>query len=128
MPDTASPGFVARHNQVVGSILSIVALLASVGMGAGLMFGTETRGVSAILTVLTVAGGAFTLLLLGIGATLRAITPAEQWEGEEDDWRRSMGLPALADAPPTSGNRRVALYAVLAILVGLTLSVVPDIL
>ncbi|AIY16364.1 hypothetical protein ACIRN4_12735 [Pimelobacter simplex] len=128
MPDTASPGFVARHNQVVGSVLSIVALLAAVGMGAGLMFGTETRGVSAILTVLTVAGGTFTLLLLGIGATLRALTPSEQWEREEDDWRRGMGLPALADAPPPANHRRVALYAVLAVLVGLTLSVVPDIL
>jgi hypothetical protein len=128
MPETASPGFVARHNQVIGSVLSIVALAASVGLGAGLMFGTDTRGVSAILTVLTVAGGTFTLLLLAIGAALRAVTPAEQWEREEDEWRGTMGLPPLADAAPSAGNGRVVLYAVAAIVVGLVLSVVPDIL
>ncbi|TNM46134.1 hypothetical protein FHP29_04220 [Nocardioides albidus] len=131
MPETASPGFVARNNEVIGSILSIVALLVSIGLGAGLMFGTGTRGVSAILTVLTVAGGAFTLLLLGIGATLRATTPAAQWEREETAWRAERGLDPLTaeeDTASVRGQRRAALFAVLALLVGLGLSVVPDIL
>ena len=66
MDDTAPAGFVTRNNQVIGSILSIIALLVAVLLGAGLMFGTDTRGVRAILTVITVAGGTFTLLLLAI--------------------------------------------------------------
>ena len=128
MADPVPSGFVARNNQVVGSVLSIVALLASAGMGAGLMFGTGTRGVSAILTVLTVTGGAFTLLLLGLGASLRAITPADQWLREENEWRLEMGLPPLADASSASPGRRVVLIAVAAILVGLALSILPDLL
>ncbi|GAA1528441.1 hypothetical protein [Nocardioides humi] len=132
MPETApSPGFVARNNEVIGSVLSIIALLASVGMGAGLMFGTGTRGVSAILTVLTVAGGAFTLLLLGLGAMLRSATPPEQWDREETSWRAERGLDPLTDADRATSaraRRRAALLAVLALLVGLALSVLPDIL
>jgi hypothetical protein len=123
-----APGYVARHNQVIGSVLSIVALLASAGAGAGLMLGTDTRGISAILTVLTVAGGLFTLLLIGIGASLRAITPAEQWLREENEWRGEMGLAALTDAGTASPGARVVLIAVAAIVVGLALSVLPDIL
>jgi hypothetical protein len=130
MADTAPPGFVARNNEVIGSVLSIVALLASVGMGAGLMLGTGTRGVSAILTVLTVAGGAFTLLLLGLGALLRGATPTEQWDAEETAWRAERGLDPITDAERAASakaQRRAALIAVLAVLVGLTLSVLPDI-
>jgi hypothetical protein len=130
MADTAPPGFVARNNEVIGSVLSIVALLASVGMGAGLMLGTGTRGVSAILTVLTVAGGAFTLLLLGLGAVLRGATPTEQWDAEETAWRAERGLDPISDAERAASakaQRRAALIAVLAVLVGLTLSVLPDI-
>lgn len=127
MADPA-PGFVARNNQVIGSVLSIVALLLSAAAGAGLMFGTDTRGISAILTVLTVAGGLFTLLLLGLGASLRAITPEEQWLREENEWRREMALPALTDASTASPRPRVVLIAVAAIVVGLALSVLPDIL
>ncbi|TQK69630.1 MULTISPECIES: hypothetical protein [unclassified Nocardioides] len=130
MADTAPPGFVARNNEVIGSILSILALLVSVGMGAGLMFGTGTRGVSAILTVLTVAGGAFTLLLLGVGTVLRGATPTDQWEAEETAWRAERGLDPLTDADRAASakaHRRAALLAVLALLVGLALSVLPDI-
>ncbi|WGX97909.1 hypothetical protein [Nocardioides sp. L-11A] len=130
MPETVPPGFVARNNEVIGSVLSILALLASVGMGAGLMFGTGTRGVSAILTVLTVAGGAFTLLLLTLGAMLRSSTPAEQWDREETAWRAERGLDPLTDADhavSAKARRRAALLAVLALLVGLALSVLPDI-
>jgi len=129
MADSASAGFVARHNEVIGSVVSIVALLVSVGMGAGLMFGTGTRGVSAILTVLTVAGGAFTLLLLAIGATLRALTPPEQWDAEETAWRTERGLDPLTDADRAASakaQRRAGLLAVLALLVGVALSVLPD--
>ncbi|MBM0127108.1 hypothetical protein [Pimelobacter simplex] len=130
MADPAPPGFVARNNEVLGSVLSILALLVSVGMGAGLMFGTGTRGVSAILTVLTVAGGAFTLLLLGIGAVLRGTTPKEQWDEEETAWRAERGLDPLTDsdlAASAKAQRRAGLLAALALLVGLSLSVVPDI-
>lgn len=129
MADTAPPGFVARNNQVIGSILSILALVVAVLLGAGLMFGTDTRGVRAILTILTVAGGTFTLLLLAIGATLRAITPETQWELEEAQWRRDMDLTADDQpASPTPAGRFVVPLAVLAIVVGLSLSVVPAIL
>jgi len=131
MPETAQPGFVARNNEVIGSVLSILALLVSVGMGAGLMFGTGTRGISAILTVLTVAGGAFTLFLLAVGAMLRAATPAEQWNREEQEWRAERGMDPLTDADQDTSakaRRRAALLAVLALLVGLALSVLPDIL
>lgn len=129
MAGSAPPGFVARNNEVIGSVLSILALLVSVGMGAGLMFGTDTRGVSAILTVLTVAGGAFTLLLLGLGATLRSATPADQWEREETAWRAERGLDPLTDAEHAASakaRRRAGLLAVLALLAGLALSVLPD--
>lgn len=126
MADTAPSGFVARNNQVIGSILSIVALLVAVLLGAGLMFGTDTRGVRAILTVLTIAGGTFTLLLLGIGATLRAVVPETQWELEEAQWRRDMELKA-DDQPAEPGllARSTVPLAVLAILLGLALSVLP---
>ncbi|MBM7516343.1 hypothetical protein [Nocardioides nitrophenolicus] len=130
MADSAPPGFVARNNEVIGSILSIVALLVSVGMGAGLMFGTGTRGVSAILTVLTVAGGAFTLLLLGLGAVLRGATPSAQWDAEETAWRAERGLDPLTDserAASAKAHRQAALLAVAALFVGLALSVLPDI-
>lgn len=131
MAETAPAGFVARHNEVIGSVASIVALAASVGAGTGLMFGTDTRGVSAILTVLTVAGGAFTLLLLGIDAALHAATPEDQWVDEETTWRATQGLDPMtaADrAAAAKARRRAAVISVLALLVGLALSVVPDIL
>jgi hypothetical protein len=129
MADTAPPGFVARNNQVIGSILSILALVVAVLLGAGLMFGTDTRGVRAILTILTIAGGTFTLLLLAIGATLRAVTPETQWELEEAQWRRDMDLTADDHPPsPTGAGRLVVPLAVLAIALGLSLSVLPAIL
>ncbi len=126
MDDTAPAGFVTRNNQVIGSILSIIALLVAVLLGAGLMFGTDTRGVRAILTVITVAGGTFTLLLLAIGATLRAVVPESQWELEEAEWRHDMGLTADdVPAEPTTLGRLTVPLAVLAILVGLSLSALP---
>lgn len=126
MADTAPAGFVTRNNQVIGSILSIIALLVAVLLGAGLMFGTDTRGVRAILTVITVAGGTFTLLLLGIGATLRAVVPETQWELEEAEWRRDMDLTADDQpAEPTTLGKMTVPLAVLAILLGLALSVLP---
>ncbi|HWJ67761.1 MAG TPA: hypothetical protein VNT31_13885 [Nocardioides sp.] len=126
MAETAPPGLVARNNEVVGSILSIVALLVAVLLGAGLMFGTDTRGVRAILTLLTIAGGTFTLLLLAIGAMLRAVTPTNVWEQEEAEWRRDMGL--TAEDQPTRAGRFAVPLALAAILVGLALSVVPAVL
>ncbi|MCX6400782.1 MAG: hypothetical protein NTX33_12755 [Propionibacteriales bacterium] len=131
MAETAPPGFVARNNQVIGSVLSVAALIVSVLLGAGLMFGTDTRGVSAILTLLTIAGGTFTLLLNGLGATLAALVPSDQWYREENEWRAGMGLPARTedDIDQAQKNRRKAMgFAVLAILIGLTLSVVPAVL
>ncbi len=125
MADTAPPGFVARNNQVIGSILSIVALLVAVLLGAGLMFGTDTRGVRAILTVLTVAGGTFTLLLLAIGGTLRALTPTGLWEQEEAEWRRDLGITAEEQPVAPKAGRFVVPLAVGAILLGFALSVVP---
>lgn len=128
MADTAPTGFLARNNQVIGSSLSIAAFVVSVALGAGLMLGTGTRGVSAILTVLTIAGGTFTLLLIAIGASLEALTPSSQWESEENDWRTGMGLPArTADdiASSQKARSRAVALAVLAIVVGLALSVVP---
>ncbi|KRB77949.1 hypothetical protein ASE01_07155 [Nocardioides sp. Root190] len=128
MADTAPSGFVARNNEVIGSILSILALVVAVLLGAGLMFGTDTRGVRAILTVLTVAGGTFTLFLQAIGATLRAVTPETQWELEEAEWRRDMDLTA-EDQPvgPTTAGRLVVPLAVAAIVLGLSLSLLPAI-
>lgn len=138
MAQTVSPGFVARNNQVIGSLASIAALIVSVLLGAGLMFGTDTRGVSAILTVLTIAGGTFTLLIHLIGATLESLTPAETWASEERHWRTEVDLPAdlvedAAEAADGEGgaqpSRRLALaLAVVAIVVGLSLSVVPAVL
>lgn len=125
MADTAPPGFVARNNQVIGSLLSILALLVAVLLGAGLMFGTDTRGIRAILTVLTIAGGTFTLLLLAIGGTLRAMTPTGLWEQEEAEWRRDMGITADEQPVATRAGRLVVPLAVAAILLGLALSVVP---
>lgn len=128
MADTAPPGFVARNNQVIGSVLSIIALLIAVLLGAGLMFGTDTRGIRAILTVLTVAGGTFTLLLIAIGGTLRAITPTGVWEQEEAEWRREMGITADEEPLPSQVGRLAVPLAVAAILLGLALSVVPAVL
>lgn len=127
MSEPATTGFVARNNQVVGSILSIVALVVAVLLGAGLMFGTDTRGVRAILTVLTVAGGTFTLLLQVIGRSLRALTPDAQWELEEATWRREMGITADEEETPAQTGRLAVPVAVGAIVVGLALSVVPAI-
>ncbi|WP_156392069.1 MULTISPECIES: hypothetical protein [unclassified Nocardioides] len=130
MAETAPPGFMARNNQWIGSVLSVAALVVSVLLGAGLMFGTDTRGVSAILTVLTVAGGTFTVLLYAIGAMLEALTPTELWDREETEWRVGMGLPALTDADAAASekaHRKAMAFAVLAIIVGLALSVVPAI-
>ncbi|KRC59660.1 MULTISPECIES: hypothetical protein [unclassified Nocardioides] len=128
MADTAPPGFVARNNQVIGSILSILALVVAVLLGAGLMFGTDTRGVRAILTVLTVAGGTFTLLLLAIGGAMRAVTSETQWELEEAEWRKEMGLTADDEADVASTGRLAVPLAVGAIVIGLGLSVVPAVL
>ncbi len=125
MADTAPPGFVARNNQVIGSVLSIIALLIAVLLGAGLMFGTDTRGIRAILTVLTVAGGTFTLLLIAIGGTLRAVTPTGVWEQEEAEWRREMGITADEEPLPSRVGRLAVPLALVAILLGLALSVVP---
>jgi hypothetical protein len=128
MADSAPLGFVARNNQLIGSLLSIVALLVAVLLGAGLMFGTDTRGVRAILTVLTVAGGTFTLLLLAIGGSLRAVTPAGVWEQEEAEWRREMGITADEEPVPSKVGRLAVPLAVAAIVLGLALSVVPAVL
>lgn len=127
MSDPASTGFLARNNEVVGSILSIAALVVAVLLGAGLMFGTDTRGVRAILTVLTVAGGTFTLLLQAIGRSLRALTPDAQWELEEATWRREMGMTADDEEVPARDGRLAVPLALGAIAVGLALSVVPAI-
>lgn len=121
-------GFLARNNEVIGSVLSIVALVISIALGAGLMLGTGTRGVAAILTVLSIAGSTFTLLLLGLAAVLRALTPAEWWEREEAAWRDSMGL---SDPTPESEarsrrtRRLVVLCAIAAFVLGLSISVLP---
>jgi hypothetical protein len=128
MADSAPLGFVARNNQLIGSLLSIVALLVAVLLGAGLMFGTDTRGVRAILTVLTVAGGTFTLLLLAIGGSLRAVTPTGVWEQEEAEWRREMGITADEEPVPSKVGRLAVPLAVAAIVLGLALSVVPAVL
>ncbi|MFC7504674.1 hypothetical protein ACOACQ_07165 [Nocardioides sp. CPCC 206347] len=131
MAETAPPGFMARNNEWIGSVLSVAALIVSVLLGAGLMFGTDTRGVSAILTVLTVAGGTFTVLLYLIGAMLEAITPTDLWKREDAEWRTGMGLPAATEEDTASSekaHRRAMMLAVLAIIVGLALSVVPAVL
>lgn len=131
MTETVAPGFVARNNQVIGSLLSIVALLIGVGLGAGIMLATETRGISSILTILLIGGGTFTLLLLTVGATLRAATSPEQWQAEEDGWRDGMGLApvtAQTDAASRKAQGRVALVAALALVLGLSISVIPAML
>lgn len=131
MAETVPAGFVARNNEWIGSVLSVAALVVSVLLGAGLMFGTDTRGVSAILTVLTIAGGTFTVLLYLIGATLEALTPTALWKSEDAEWRVGMGLPAATDADVATSEkaqRKALAFAVLAIFVGLALSVVPAVL
>ncbi|MDN5743525.1 MAG: hypothetical protein L0H31_00210 [Nocardioidaceae bacterium] len=129
MAPTAPPGFIARNNQVIGSVLSILALAVAALLGAGLMLNTDTRGVRAILTVLTIAGGAFTLFLLLIDRTLAAATTPEQWEQEENQWRATMALPPLEDgAEPSMLVRLRVPLAVLAIVIGLSLSVLPAML
>jgi hypothetical protein len=121
-------GFVARNNEVIGSIASIIALVVAVLLGAGLMFGTDTRGVRAILTVLTVAGGTFTILLQVIGATLRSATTEAAWNAEEQAFREEMGLPGLSAEVVEAqriGRRRATWLGALAVLVGLCLSLLP---
>jgi hypothetical protein len=124
-------GFVARNNEVIGSVLSLVGLFVSIGLGALVMLATGTRGVAAILTVLLLAGGIFTLLFLVIAAVVRAITPLELWEREEAAWRDSMGLDAPTeedDARSRKNRTLVAAGAVVAIVLALCLSVVPAVL
>lgn len=119
---------IARNNEVIGAVTSIVVLLVSIGAGAGLMFGTGTRGTLAILTVLTTAGGTFSLLMLVVSAVLRALTPEEQWVREEEAWRRGEGLPPLTDEPEDAelrARRKVFIGGTLALLVGLAISVLP---
>lgn len=128
MAQTAPPGFVARNNEVIGSIASIVALVIAVLLGVGLMFGTDTRGVRAILTVLTVAGGTFTILLQVIGASLRSVTPGATWDEEERAFREEMGLPELTDeaaAASRAGRRRATWLGAIAVLAGVCLSLLP---
>ncbi|MBS4751777.1 hypothetical protein KG112_03005 [Nocardioides sp. zg-ZUI104] len=123
--------YLARNNVQVGRALGLLALAVSIALGAGLMLGTGTRGTSAILTVVTIAGGCFTLLLLSIGALLEAAVPPEQWRAEEEEWRAEIGLePLPADGSAAPGVRspgRAAALASLSILVGLALSVGPSI-
>ena len=124
----SAPGFLARNNEVIGSVLSIVALAVSIAFGAGMMLGTGTRGIAAILTVVLIAGSTFSLLLLGLAAVLRALTPTEWWEREEAAWRDSMGL---SDPTPESEarsrrvQRLVVAGAVVAFVIGLSISVLP---
>ena len=124
----ARPGFVARNNEVIGSVLSLVALAVSIALGAGLMLGTGTRGIAAILTVVLVAGGSFALLLLVIAGLLRAVTPTDLWEREEAAWRTSMGVdePTPESEARSRRNRGlVVLCACVAIVLGLSLSALP---
>ncbi|MFC5728562.1 MULTISPECIES: hypothetical protein [Nocardioides] len=123
-----APGFLARNNELIGSVLSIVALAISIALGAGLMFGTGTRGVAAILTVLLIAGSTFTLLLLGLAAVLRTFTPTDWWEREEAAWRDSMALPdptPESEAKSRRARRLVVLCAIAAFVLGLSISVLP---
>lgn len=119
---------IARNNETIGSVVSLVVLAISIGAGAGLMLGTGTRGTPAILTVLLVAGGTFSLLMLVVSGLLRAFTPEEQWLAEEEAWRSGEGLPPLVDEAPDAeakGRRKVLLGGTLALLVGLAISVLP---
>ena len=131
MADTAppdgqsAPGVLARNNELLGSVGGFVALVVSIAFGAGLMLGTGTRGVAAILTVVLVAGGTFTLLYLLLGAVLRSLTPEAQWQQEEDAWRDGRGLPPLTaeDAEKSRQTRKlVVLGASVAVLAGLALA------
>src|SRR5688500_14315298 len=133
MADTAphdgqsSSGFLARNNEVLGSVGGFVALVASIAFGAGLMLGTGTRGVAAILTVVLVAGGTFTLLYLLLGAALRSLTPDAQWQQEEDTWREGRGLAPLTaeDLDKSRQTRKLVLLGASAALVaGLALALV----
>ncbi|HWI44304.1 MAG TPA: hypothetical protein VNS81_11855 [Nocardioides sp.] len=117
-------GFLARNNGTVGSVLSLVALFASIGLGAGIMFTSGTRGVAAILTVLLIAGGAFSLLFLLLAAVLRTAVPDEVWESEEAAWREARGLDAPSAEASRRNRRKVVLGGSLALAVGLCLSVV----
>ncbi|WP_370289772.1 hypothetical protein [Nocardioides sp.] len=124
----AETSAIARNNEVIGAVASIVVLLISIGAGAGLMFGTGTRGTPAILTVLSTAAGTFCLLMLVVSGVLRALTPEEQWVREEEAWRRGEGLPPLADEPEDAelrARRRVFIGGTLALLFGLAISVLP---
>ncbi|WP_435768308.1 hypothetical protein [Nocardioides sp. SYSU DS0651] len=121
-------GFLARNNEVVGSVLSLVGLAVAIALGALIMLGTGTRGISAILTVVLIAGGTFTLLLLAIAACLKAVTPADAWDRQELEWREGMGFDAPTPESEARSRRHrslVAAAAVVAILVGLSLSVLP---
>jgi hypothetical protein len=123
----SAPGFLARNNELLGSLGGIVALVVSIALGAGLMLGTGTRGVAAILTVVLVAGGTFTLLYLLLGAVLRSLTPEAQWQEEEDAWRESRGLAPLTpeDAEKSRQTRKLVLLgASAAVLAGLALALV----
>jgi hypothetical protein len=121
-------GFLVRNNAVTGSVLSLVALLASIALGAVLMLATGTRGIAAIGTVLLIAGGTFSLLFLLLAAAIRAAVPDRVWENHEDTWRDAMGIdpPTPESEAASRRNRRlVALGAVVAIVLGLCMSVVP---
>jgi hypothetical protein len=121
-------GFLVRNNGVVGSVLSLVALFASIALGAVLMLSTGTRGIAAIGTVLLIAGGTFSLLFLLIAAGIRAAVPDQVWEDQEATWREAMGMdqPTPETEAASRRNRRlVALGAVVAIVLGLCMSVVP---
>lgn len=117
-------GFLARNNGIVGSVLSLVALFASIGLGAGIMFTSGTRGILAILTVLLIAGGAFSLLFLLLAAVIRAAVPDEVFEAEEAAWREERGLEATPEEVSRRNRRWVALGGCLALVLGLCLSVV----
>lgn len=127
----ARPGFVARNNEVLGSVLGLLALAASIALGAVLMLSTGARGIAAIATLVLIAGGTFTLLYLLLGALLRAATPAELWEAAEVAWRDSMGLsePTAEDEAHSRRQRGlVVLGACLALALGLAISVLPAVL
>lgn len=117
-------GFLARNNGTVGSVLSLVALFVSIGLGAGIMFTSGTRGVAAILTVLLIAGGAFSLLFLLLAAVLRTAVPDAVWESEEAAWREARGLDAPSAETSRRNRRKVVLGGSIALVLGLCLSVV----
>lgn len=119
---------IARNNETIGSVASLVVLALSIGAGAGLMLGTGTRGIAAIGTVILVASGTFCLVMLAVSGLLRAVVPDEQWDAEDAAWRRSMRLGATdADEATRQAavRRKVALGGTAALLLGLAISVLP---